>query len=174
MGVVLSTRAINLVTNPGFDDGFAGWTVTPAAQGSIIGVIPGFSPGNTDNSVAFGAIGGENDILSQVLTTPGSTYTFSFWLNNSISDSSSYFTASWDNTALLNITPAASDFDWTEFTFSVAGTGADTISFGGRNGPSFIFLTDVSVESSSAPDAASTMAMLGLGISGLALLRRKL
>jgi len=119
---------------------------------------------------AFGAVYDENDLITQALTTtPGSTYTFSFWL---AADAESYLTASWNGTPVLNITPASGGFWWEQFSFIETASGpTTTIGFAGRNAPAYIYLDDVSV--TAVPDGGATASLLGLGLIGLGALRRR-
>src|SRR3954471_18668173 len=75
----------NLVTNPGFETGsFSGWTTIPAATGSSFGVgNTGPGTGGSGSFIAFfQASGSLNDAISQsFVTTPGSAYILSFFLN---------------------------------------------------------------------------------------------
>lgn len=148
-----ATNGQNLVANPGFETGnFSGWTRTPAASGSVL-VITNDNPHSGNYDAFFGANQGLNDTLSQqVLTQPGVRYDFNFWVNNSEGDLSSFLTVSWDGNPLLQITPSNSNFGWSNFDFSVIATGVTaTISFAGRNAPSFVDLDDVSVVAGNGP-----------------------
>lgn len=165
----------NLVINPGFETGNgSNWTVTRAGSGSDLFFWSGYrgqSPHTGNYFAHFGATGNENDTITQTIsTTPGSTYVFSFWLNNVLDPTASYFTASWNGNAVLNLTPSNdSSFNWTQFSFAVTATGSSTaIGFAGRNAPAAIFLDDVSVTVSAVPEPTTMVA--GLGALGLVLM----
>ena len=161
-------HAANLVQNGSFEDGtYAGsygeplpvdWTFTPAADGQSDFFIGALGDGEWDLGIpaedgsyyaAFGATGVDYDYLSETLSTvSGTNYSLSFWLNNqdSISGASSYFSAYWDGTDIgPDITPDSAEFGWTEFSYTVVGTGSDTLAFGGLNQPAWIALDNVVV-----------------------------
>jgi hypothetical protein len=64
---------------------------------------------------------------------------------------------------------------WTHYTFTLGlATGSDTITFRGRNDPSYSALTNVSVTQSPVPETATWALMLGgFGMVGGALRSRK-
>ena len=85
-----------------------------------------------------------------------------------------HFQAFWDSTLGTPVftdtgggAPAAG---WTEETFSLTGTGSDSITFTAYNNPSEYYLDDVSVVPT--PEPASTV-LLALGIAGLGLAARR-
>ncbi len=173
LGGVDQTMAGNLITNPGFETGdFTGWTVTH--HGSTLVLPDGYVyHGMTYYSHTgnyFAGLGSNNqlDSLSQTLTTdPGQSYTISFWL---ASDglTSNEFKVIWDGTTLsdqINIPAQA----YLEQTYTVQGTGSDTLAFEAGNVPGYLSLDDVSVIStaSSVPEPAG-LTLLGLGIAGIA------
>src|SRR5215469_17261767 len=75
-----SAKSANLIVNGDFETGnFTGWTVTPAASGSIIFVNLGPGPDTTFGAF-FGATGTTFDSISQTFaTTPGASYTLNFF-----------------------------------------------------------------------------------------------
>jgi hypothetical protein len=56
------------------------------------------------------------------------------------------FEADWDNAPLLAIlNPATAHQGWVNYSFVVVGTGTDTLTFSGRNDPSYSGLDNVSL-----------------------------
>ncbi len=104
--------------------------------------------------------------LSQTLTTnPGDTYTVSFYID-AVGDNPSDFSAYWNTDALMSVDNPNTGDVWTQFLFTVTGTGSDTIQFNFRDDPEYIALDDVVVldTGTAIPEPGS----LGLLISGLA------
>lgn len=165
------------LVNGGFEDGdFTGWTLSdPNGDGSTAFTTV-FCPGLGDPLVAEGfcaaSLGAtfDDDILSQTFaTTPGTTYVlrFSFlWDGGTPAD----FTASIDGNPLFTRVdpPALSSFRTAARLFTATGAST-TLSFAFRDDPGFMMLDAVSV---SIPEPASA-ALLGLGLAGLALTKRR-
>jgi len=173
-----TASAQNLVQNPGFETGnFSGWTVTQAPQGSLILALPSSFLAHSGNYVAdFGASRGLNDSIHQDLsTTPGTTYTFSFWLKDIYAGTPGddpHLTATWDGVPVLETTPAnrSTIANWTEFSFTeTAASATTTIGFAGRSTAYHLNLDDVSVTANPAPvpDPASTGGLQALGLLAL-------
>src|SRR4051794_39068394 len=72
----------NIIANPGFETGFSGWTTTATGSSFNVGNT-GPGTGGSGSSIAFfAATGSLNDAISQTfVTTPGSAYILSFFLN---------------------------------------------------------------------------------------------
>ena len=64
---------------------------------------------------------------------------------------------------------------WKTVTYSFTASSASTeLEFLGQQGADYIGLDNASLTANSVPDGGLTIAMLGMGISGLAFIRRKL
>ena len=163
----------NLVTNSDFETGdFTGWTVTKAASGSAIGVNFGFGP-DTTLGAFFGATGHDFDAISQNLaTSPGAFYTLTFFYQVLTAPSQSpdnHFRALFGGNVVYNNLNAISGYG--TFTFHVHASGSlTTLEFEGYNPPGLDFLDNVSV-TQSAPDAGSSVLLLGLALVALLLVR---
>jgi hypothetical protein len=146
--LVQTGTAAELVVNGDFETGnFNGWTVTTAASGSKIFVYGGPAPHTGNYAAWYGATGGINDTISQVLPTiPAQKYTLSFWLRHPV-DPGNNFTVTWGGTTLLNLVDSPS-FPYKHFIFPnlSAPGGNTTISFAGREAGSWYLLDDVSVQ----------------------------
>ena len=160
----------NLITNPGFETGSMGWTLFPGA--GVSGAQSGVSP-HSGNAQLFTATSVQGAGVGQLLaTTPGATYTVSFFL--AAAETGGSLNVLWGgSTVFSHVFTSLSGY--TEYTFNVTASNASTalrFSFRGRNQ----FLDDISVEPAGVgvPDGGSTVSLLGCALLGVAVLRRKL
>jgi hypothetical protein len=120
-------------------------------------------------------------ILSQTFVdNPGDHYSFSFYVaNSSPTGTGQLFQAFWGKSSSPTsgppvFTDSGTLGAFTLETFSVVGTGSDTITFTSYNTPAYYFLDDVSLvdtSSGAAPEPA-TMALLATGLLVMGLRRR--
>ncbi len=143
---ICNSVAGNLVLNCGFETGnTADWVFTPAASGSGFFIAGGQFANSGSYGAGFGAIGSLDDTLSQTLSDPaGYEYDLSFYLANfSTAPGEADFHVYWDGIDIFNASSNA--FPYTQFTFTVVGTGDDTLTFAGRQVPAAYGLDDVVV-----------------------------
>ena len=121
-------RAVNLITNGGFETSdFTGWTTTPAATGSHLVVNNFGHTGSYEALFADGTVGSYDQLSQSVATTAGHNYLIDYWVHIGTEGATNDFFASWNGTQV-----PGSDvlnqftFNYTEFTFTVAATGAST------------------------------------------------
>jgi hypothetical protein len=174
--------AANLITNGGFETGdFTGWTVAAGATGVVAGGFNGHPAhsgnffaalGDTSGSFPFGT-------LSQTISTvSGQLYTLKYFLASD-GELPNYFDANWNGVlvtgSLLSNLPDSRP-NYTQYSFTVTGTGSDTLLFHEQNVPAYLALDDVSLEavSSAVPEPATWMMMVfGFGIAGFAMRSRR-
>lgn len=166
----------NLVANCGFETGnFTGWTTVAASSGSLFGVTSDAAFVNSGSFGAFfGAVGTTDDSISQVISdNAGGTYTLSFWLNNlATAPGQANFSVFWDGTDIFNASSSA--FPYTQFSFTVTGTGSDTLQFSSLQVPSYYSLDDVAVVGTPEPTSLSLLSAGLLAFGALLLFSRRL
>lgn len=162
--------SINLITDPGFENGSTAWTIldpdgdnsTLRYSGNYLGALPNngnwFIWGGEVNPEAPGEVGTHAGTVAQTIaTTPGVTYVLSFWLRNlsyggpAQNEAEVYwnsFPAGSEVADLVNI-PATSNYQF--YSYNVVGTGSDTLTFELFNPPTAILLDDVSLTEAPEP-----------------------
>ena len=170
LGLCMTQSAkANLITNGGFETGdTTGWS----GFAEVVSLADGFSvhSGNyaAADQGATGVFAAQN-----VTTTPGASYVIDFWVAGEIGSGSIVLDVYWGGALELALT-RTSDFDYTEYMFTVTGSqsATTTLEFDTTETSGQFFLDDVSVNS--VPDAGSTLPLLGFASLGLVALRRKL
>jgi hypothetical protein len=169
-------RADNIVVNGGFETG--NWTGWNYSNNSGYLTVNGNTPYSGSYAANFGATYNVYDTISQILaTSKGTSYTLSFWLANTFdphseSDSAD-FQVLWNGTSLEDIVTTTA-FGYTEFTFTVTGTGSDTLSFEGYNDPSWTYLDDVSVDATPEPSSFYLLGTAMLLLCGFVMRRKSI
>jgi len=166
-------KAINLITNPGFETGdFTGWTQSGNTANTFVVGTLSIAPHSGNFQAALGNV--TTGFLSQMLALAvGTTYTVDFWLANNVPGINS-FAASLGGVTGFSVTNAGAS-GYAEHTFNFTYTGGSTqLLFTFLNAPGSWFLDDVSVTPTGVgvPDGGTTVMLLGMAFGALGLARR--
>ncbi len=152
-----SPARANLITNGGFETGdFTGWTAAPT---TLVTTAPfgNFSPHSGTHFAALGSL--SLGTLSQTINdVAGQSYTLAMYLGSD-GGLPNQFIVQWngatlsDQSSLLDTRGNSSQYNL--LTFTVTGTGTDTLTLFEQNGPGFLALDDVSLNATSTPEPST-------------------
>jgi hypothetical protein len=179
----------NLVANCGFELGnFTSWAVTDGSPATALFIST--EPSQPVNSGTYAATFTANatstsdvDTITQTLATvAGSSYTFAFYLDvvpccTGVPSGEYVFQADWNGTQELNLTSTSTIASGYQlYTYAVTATSSSTvIQFDGSDPNGYNNLDDVvvTVQGSSAVPEPVSMLLMGAGLAGLAMVRRR-
>lgn len=158
--------AANAVYNGGFESGdFTGWILS---GNPIPGDVDSSHPHSGTYAAALFAAGSAGYLEQFLSTTPGVSYTLTYFLNSDGGTPNS-FSAEVDDLTLTQQTNIPGQ-DYTHYSFSFQATGTSTdLKFGFQDDPGTLLLDDVSV--TAAPEPVSIW--LGALLVGTAVAQRK-
>ena len=109
-------------------------------------IVPGgFAPEDGNFAAYFGPVGDTATISQNIATTPGDSYSLSFYLANPVGGTPNYFSVTFGNSS-FSFTNFGVAFGWQQFTLTTVATSNETpLSFTFRNDPSYWFLDNVTV-----------------------------
>jgi hypothetical protein len=167
-------HAANLLVNGGFETGdFTGWTVNdPSGFTFVSAAFGSYAPNSGTYFAALGAIGGDGTVSQTFTDTPGVLYEASFFLASD-GDTPNDFSVTGPGPLSLGPLVDIPASPYVEYFGFFTGSGSDTITFAARNDPGYLSLDDVSVTAVVPEPAAWASMILGLGLAGAALRRRK-
>jgi hypothetical protein len=158
----------NLIVNGSFEtDDFTGWTTTPAGTGAFSNwvVEPAFFPQPDGQFMA------ENPCinfcgLSQTVTTTvnGTSYDLGFFFDPgfNVENGGGEMQVFWDGTEIFDVVGGVQA--WMHYSFTVTGTGNDTLLFSGFQAPSLSGVDGVTLDAAAVPGP-----VVGAGVPGLML-----
>jgi hypothetical protein len=163
-------------TCPSSDCDYAGWYVAASSPSAtfpsafaIITKCDGADCGNPTSSTPPG------DTISQSFaTSAGQSYTLSFEYDPA-EHIGSQLDVMWDGSVVPNGSLQNEQNDvWAFYTFTVTGTGSDTLEFTGEADQAALILTDISVTANASPTLPEPMSMtlIGGGLLGLGVMLR--
>jgi hypothetical protein len=158
----------NLLMNGSFETGdFTGWTEGGNFEATSVTFGGFYVYSGAEDGMWYAVLGpvGSDGTLGQTFSDiAGAHYTFSFWFA-SVGDTPSDFSASWDGNTLLSLSNPNTGVNWTEFSYSVTGTGSDTIQFTFRDDPAYMALDNITVSqgTGTTPEPTSLL-LLGSGL----------
>lgn len=162
-----------IIVNGGFETGnFGGWT--QAGNTGFTSVSSLFEHTGTFGA-ALGPAGSVGSLSQTFSTAVGTLYELSYWLEsvNNGGFKPNSFTTKVGNTVLFsdtNINPQ----NYKQYTYDfVASAAQTTLTFSFQNDPAYFGLDDVSVIAKGTAPEPTTVALLGLGLLGFAVSRRK-
>jgi hypothetical protein len=154
-----SRAGFELVVNGGFETGdFTGWTAGPDNFVALgYGRDGGFG-------VKYGSLGVASPLYQTITTTPGATYTFSFF-QQTRGGTPNEFQAYWNGGLILDLIDSPIAPTFTQYAFlEVATKSATEIRFGLRQDPSFSAMDDVSVQLAGTVPEPSSLLMVGTAV----------
>jgi hypothetical protein len=177
-----------LVTNGNFSAGstglsasdwqVTGWTISgdPGAWATVNTDGNFYTPAPLSATYAQFSTYGQSVSISQALTTASNqAYAISFYLQNTTpaSTSSNQFQALWNGTQVVDMLGGQTtgmSSEWTEYSFTVIGTGSDTLAFNFLQDAGMLSVTDVTAAPVPVPAA---LLLFGPGLAAIAVVRKR-
>ena len=168
-----------VVTNGGFESGSfsTGWSLLSDAEGGVNTFVTtgsgGITPFAGSHFATFSNHASNISGITQTFSTiSGQSYVLSYWFTNSVgADLANEFKVTWNGSVLSDLVAFSSlGTVWTNATFTVTGTGSDTLAFSGFQNSGYNGLDAVSL--TAVPEPSAYAALCGAGALWWAMRRR--
>lgn len=156
-----------LIVNGDFETGFfTGWTLDgPSDQNFVDG---GFSHSGDYSAYLSGYTDRAGSLSQFISTTPGDSYTLSFWFAGT-GDASSRFNVYADDRLLLSLSPTSLDLDYQEYHLNFTAISSSTsIKFNFIDNANYLLLDDVDVVPAVAVPEPTSRILMGTSLLALA------
>ena len=165
MGSVSAASASNLIGDPSFESGGAGWTFT-ASSGSGCGAEPDVGITGDAHSGSFSAYkncfrNGTGSFSQTISTSPGQAYFIEFWIAANGFQSGTVNVSFDGNTGYTDSSPGFQPYVQHSFIVTAGGATASFIVSGALAGGTY-FVDDVSVTAVPEPGTVGLLVLGGL------------
>jgi len=174
MFAVSAMAAPNYIVNGGFETGdYSGWASAGCGPAGVESSADGWLPHSGNFFSDEGGVGCDHT-LTQTVSDVAGPLTLSFYFGSD-GGTPNDLNVWWNGSLIYSATDIAATIpNYALYSFSVTGTGSDTVEIGVLNDPSWQALDDISLGTGTTTPEPGTLVLLGSGLVGLAgVIRRR-